>query len=297
MRSRGVAGKTWTRRRPSGASVTGPAKRGLALAGDVAQRVAEQACHPHEGPDAGEELLARFGRAGLEALGGAGVGQPGFLDGHGVGDHPVQQVGPCGRVGLGPRRTRGRRPRSTAWSSADVAGSSARPGVGRRRRGGRCSPRRQRPWVSSVPSRDGCGKRRGGLRAGRVRRRKGVDDVGGRRGVSRIGDLRSCGGPAGTACHGPAACRVSAAGAAVAQPESCRGPWLPACSSSSLDSSSRRRRSSWSPCTGTGPGRHRPARTSSSRGSTRSSTSSSSSRRTAPSTATSGRIPGRTASP
>ena len=98
----GVAGKTWTRSRPSGASRTGPANGGLAVLGDVAQRVAEQARHAHEGADAGEELLARLGRPRLEPLGRARRGEPVVLRRHGGVDHVLQQLRPRRGVGLRP---------------------------------------------------------------------------------------------------------------------------------------------------------------------------------------------------
>ena len=76
----------------------------LAVPGDVAERVAEQAGHAHEGADAGEELLARLGGARRQALGGAGGGQPVVLGRQGVLDHSFEEVGPGGGVGLGPFR-------------------------------------------------------------------------------------------------------------------------------------------------------------------------------------------------
>ena len=59
---------------------------GLAVLGDGAQRVTEEAGHAHEGADAGEELLAGFGRSRRETLGGTGGGQPVILSGERVHD-------------------------------------------------------------------------------------------------------------------------------------------------------------------------------------------------------------------
>ena len=75
---------------------------GLAVLGDVAQRVAVEPRHSDERPDAGEELLSRLGRARLEALGRDGCGQPVVLGGHGGRDHLLEQVGAVGRARLGP---------------------------------------------------------------------------------------------------------------------------------------------------------------------------------------------------
>ena len=102
MRSKAPAGKTWTRSRPSGASRTGPANEGLPSLAMSRSASRQQACHAHERPDAGEELLPRLGRAAAASpLAAAGGGQPVVLGRHGVGDDLLQQVG--ARRGVGPR--------------------------------------------------------------------------------------------------------------------------------------------------------------------------------------------------
>ena len=104
IRSKAPAGKTWTRSRPSAASRTGPAKTGLpSLAMSCSASIAQQARHADEGPDAGEQLLTRLGRARPQSFGRGGGRQPFVLDRHGVGDDALQEIGAGRGVGPGPR--------------------------------------------------------------------------------------------------------------------------------------------------------------------------------------------------
>ncbi len=79
-----------------------PGDGGLAVLGDVAQRVAVEAGHAHERADAGEELLAGFRRARLEALGRVRRSEPLVLRRHGGVDHVLEQSRPGRGVGLRP---------------------------------------------------------------------------------------------------------------------------------------------------------------------------------------------------
>ena len=82
----------------------GPGEGGLAVLGDVAQRVAQQARHAHERPDAGE-TAPHPPRCvpGASPLASQAAASHSSCGGHGVGDHLLQQIGPGGGAGPGPR--------------------------------------------------------------------------------------------------------------------------------------------------------------------------------------------------
>ncbi len=144
MRSKALAGKTCTRSRPSAALRHRAGERGPPVLGDVVQGVTEQARHAHEGADAGEQLLARLGRAGREPLGRARRGQPVVLRRHGGVDHILQQCAALRPLGLCP--------------AGRVVGDEVDSGVeGVRVERPRPRPRRRR----AVPRR--CGSRSVGL--------------------------------------------------------------------------------------------------------------------------------------